>query len=72
MEEPGRDSSKYDTIMPTIVRPCTRDTFVEEVSKYDTIMPTIVRPCTRNTFVEEVSNYPSCQLLYDPVPGTPL
>ena len=49
MEEPGRDSSKYDTIMPTIVRPCTRD-----------------------TFVEEVSNYPLCQLLYDPVPGTPL
>ncbi|KAK3105212.1 hypothetical protein FSP39_019931 [Pinctada imbricata] len=30
MEEPGADSSKYDTIMPTVVRPCTRDTFAED------------------------------------------
>lgn len=33
LEEPGKDTSKFDTIMPTVVRPCTKDTFTSsEVS----------------------------------------
>ncbi|XP_021361034.1 cation-transporting ATPase 13A2-like isoform X2 [Mizuhopecten yessoensis] len=28
LEEPGRDTSKFDTMMPTVVKPCTRDTFL--------------------------------------------
>lgn len=27
LDEPGRDTSKFDTIMPTVVRPVTRETF---------------------------------------------
>ncbi|KAL8587281.1 hypothetical protein ACOMHN_045528 [Nucella lapillus] len=30
LEEPGQDTSKYDTIMPTVVRPYSRDTFLGE------------------------------------------
>ncbi|XP_052286292.1 polyamine-transporting ATPase 13A3-like isoform X2 [Dreissena polymorpha] len=30
LEEPGADTSKFDNIMPTIVKPATRDTFQEE------------------------------------------
>ncbi|XP_025081002.1 probable cation-transporting ATPase 13A3 isoform X3 [Pomacea canaliculata] len=30
LEEPGSDTSKYDTIMPTVVRPYSRDTFLGE------------------------------------------
>ncbi|XP_061189537.1 polyamine-transporting ATPase 13A3-like isoform X2 [Saccostrea echinata] len=30
LDEPGKDSSKFDTIMPTVVRPCTKDTFTAE------------------------------------------
>jgi hypothetical protein len=34
LDEPGRDTSKFDTIMPTVVRPCTKDTFSSpEVSR---------------------------------------
>ena len=28
LDEPGRDTSKFDTIMPTVVRPVTRETFM--------------------------------------------
>ena len=31
LEEPGKDTSKFDTIMPTVVRPCTKDTFTSDV-----------------------------------------
>ncbi|ESO89930.1 hypothetical protein LOTGIDRAFT_218380 [Lottia gigantea] len=31
LEEPGEDTSKYDTIMPTIVKPCHRNHFSDEV-----------------------------------------
>ncbi|KAL5014330.1 hypothetical protein ScPMuIL_008600 [Solemya velum] len=27
LEEPGRDISKFETIMPTVVKPCSKDTF---------------------------------------------
>ena len=30
LEEPGRDTSKFDTIMPTVVRPATKDTFMPD------------------------------------------
>ncbi|KAK7094175.1 polyamine-transporting ATPase 13A3-like isoform X3 [Littorina saxatilis] len=33
LEEPGQDTSKYDTIMPTVVRPYSRDTFLGEEEK---------------------------------------
>lgn len=30
LEEPGSDTSKFDAIMPTVVRPVTKDTFMPE------------------------------------------
>ncbi|KAL4220880.1 hypothetical protein ACF0H5_019146 [Mactra antiquata] len=30
LEEPGSDTSRFDTIMPTVVRPTTKDTFMPE------------------------------------------
>ncbi|VDH94160.1 cation-transporting ATPase 13A3/4/5 [Mytilus galloprovincialis] len=35
LEEPGRDTSKFDTIMPTVVKPCTRDTFLSNAKESD-------------------------------------
>lgn len=29
MEEPGRDTSKFDSLMPTMVKPVTRDTYTD-------------------------------------------
>ncbi|XP_063410075.1 polyamine-transporting ATPase 13A3-like [Mytilus trossulus] len=35
LEEPGRDTSKFDTIMPTVVKPCTKDTFLTNAKESD-------------------------------------
>ncbi|XP_052083585.1 polyamine-transporting ATPase 13A3-like, partial [Mytilus californianus] len=35
LEEPGRDTSKFDTIMPTVVKPCTKDTFLSNAKESD-------------------------------------
>ncbi|BFZ23149.1 hypothetical protein BsWGS_26187 [Bradybaena similaris] len=35
IEEPGADTHKYDTIMPTIVKPYTSDTFLAEEEEFE-------------------------------------
>ncbi|XP_041377878.1 probable cation-transporting ATPase 13A3 [Gigantopelta aegis] len=35
LEEPGQDTTKYDTLMPTIVKPCTRRSFHEDNEPFE-------------------------------------
>jgi len=46
LEEPGSDSSKFDNIIPTIVRPCTKDTFLpeEDLGEVSTMFSYILFP----------------------------
>ncbi|GFN76982.1 cation-transporting ATPase, partial [Plakobranchus ocellatus] len=35
LEEPGADTNKYDTIMPTVVKPCSSETFLGEEDEFE-------------------------------------
>ncbi|KAK7501877.1 hypothetical protein BaRGS_00006963 [Batillaria attramentaria] len=52
LEEPGADTSKYDTIMPTVVRPYSRDTFLGEEHPYEV---GIIRQFTFSSSVQRMS-----------------
>nr|XP_022336548.1 probable cation-transporting ATPase 13A3 isoform X1 [Crassostrea virginica] len=52
LEEPGKDTSKFDTIMPTVVRPCTKDTFTSDVNPFEV---GIIRQFTFSSSVQRMS-----------------
>lgn len=52
LEEPGADTSKYDTIMPTVVRPYSRDTFLGEEHPFEV---GIIRQFTFSSSVQRMS-----------------
>lgn len=52
LEEPGKDTSKFDTIMPTVVRPCTKDTFTSSENPFEV---GIIRQFTFSSSVQRMS-----------------
>ncbi|KAK6177645.1 hypothetical protein SNE40_015705 [Patella caerulea] len=52
LEEPGQDSSKYDTIMPTIVKPCRKDNFLTDEAPFEV---GIVRQFTFSSSMQRMS-----------------
>ncbi|XP_056008608.1 polyamine-transporting ATPase 13A3-like isoform X2 [Ostrea edulis] len=52
LDEPGRDTSKFDTIMPTVVRPCTKDTFSSPENPFEV---GIIRQFTFSSSVQRMS-----------------
>ncbi|KAJ8320109.1 hypothetical protein KUTeg_001696 [Tegillarca granosa] len=55
LEEPGRDTSKFDTIMPTVVKPCTKKTYLASDMTQPPFEVGIIRQFTFSSSLQRMS-----------------